>query len=127
MNFIFLQTIFELNPHQRSAQYDMMKNKRLVHGKLIANFQEKSQQEEVVRHDMIDMMEVRRAFFENRIKTHCITAINYNFPLHYRVFYRNQVTLKLVRHSQKWCQRRSATLINCMIKRRNVKSQNWPS
>lgn len=35
-----------------------MKNKRLVHGKIIANFQEKSQQAEVVRHDMKGSLEV---------------------------------------------------------------------
>lgn len=36
----------------------MMKNKRRAHSKIIENFQEKSQQADVVRHDMIDMMEV---------------------------------------------------------------------
>lgn len=35
-----------------------MKNKRREHGKLIEKFQEKSQQDEVIRHDLIDTMEV---------------------------------------------------------------------
>lgn len=54
------QTIFELNPHQKSAQVVAMKNKRLAHGKIIESFQEKSQQSEVIRHDLIDTHEVRR-------------------------------------------------------------------
>lgn len=37
-----LQTIFELNTHQNSAQCEVMKNKRKVHGGLIQNFQEKA-------------------------------------------------------------------------------------
>lgn len=41
----------------------MMKNKRMVHGKIIEKFQEKSQQAEVIRHDLIDTMEVRTVFF----------------------------------------------------------------
>lgn len=36
-----------------------MKNKRMAHGKIISNFQEKSHQAEVIRHDLIDTMEVR--------------------------------------------------------------------
>lgn len=35
-----------------------MKNKRREHGKIIEKFQEKSQQAEVTRHDLIDTMEV---------------------------------------------------------------------
>ncbi|XP_055304264.1 ATP-dependent RNA helicase DDX54 [Sitodiplosis mosellana] len=50
-------TIFELNTHQNSTQSEVMKNKRREHGKLIEKFQEKSQQDEVVRHDLIDTME----------------------------------------------------------------------
>lgn len=48
-----------MNPHPNSAQCEAMKNKRLVHGKIIENFQEKSQQAEVLRHDLIDTMGVR--------------------------------------------------------------------
>lgn len=35
-----------------------MKNKRQAHGKLIENFQEKSQQTEAVRHDLKDGLDV---------------------------------------------------------------------
>lgn len=35
-----------------------MKNKRREHGKIIEKFQEQSQQAEVIRHDLIDTMEV---------------------------------------------------------------------
>lgn len=35
-----------------------MKNKRSAHGKLIEKFQEKSQQADVVRHDMKETLEV---------------------------------------------------------------------
>lgn len=39
-----------------------MKNKRLAHGKLIENFQEKSQQAEVIRHDLKETLEVSIIF-----------------------------------------------------------------
>lgn len=35
-----------------------MKGKRAAHARIIENFQEKSQQAEVIRHDMIGMHEV---------------------------------------------------------------------
>lgn len=56
--FYSFQTIFELNPHQKSAQCEVMKNKRKAHKKIIENFQEKSQQAESLRHDLIDTHEV---------------------------------------------------------------------
>lgn len=49
-----------MNTHQKSTQCEVMKNKRREHGKLIEKFQEKSQQADVIRHDMIDTMEVSR-------------------------------------------------------------------
>lgn len=46
-----------------------MKNKRLVHGKIIENFQEKSQQAETIRHDLIDTHEVRsECVFQSDLK-----------------------------------------------------------
>lgn len=46
--FIF-QTVFELNPTQKSIQNQVMKNKRLAHGSIIDNFQKTQQQIESER------------------------------------------------------------------------------
>lgn len=37
--YFFLQTVFELNPQQKSIQFEIMKNKRAVHGDIIKMFQ----------------------------------------------------------------------------------------
>lgn len=39
-----------------------MKNKRKEHGQIIENFLEQSQQDEVIRHDLIDMHSVSWIF-----------------------------------------------------------------
>lgn len=41
---ILFQTVFELNPNQKSVQVQVMKNKRREHGSIIANFQKTQQQ-----------------------------------------------------------------------------------
>lgn len=40
-SFHIIQTIFELNPHQKSAQFEVMKNKRKAHRGIIAKHTEK--------------------------------------------------------------------------------------
>lgn len=53
--FFFFQTIFELNTHQNSIPFEVMKNKRKAHNRIIEKFQESH--EELVRHDLVDTHE----------------------------------------------------------------------
>lgn len=60
-----------------------MKNKRQAHGKLIEKFQEKSQQAEVVRHDLKDGFDVSSALLcqmfqltSNKISSHADSVAN---------------------------------------------------
>lgn len=57
-----------------------MKNKRREHGKIIEKFQESSQQAEVIRHDLIDTMEVSK-IFQILIEHFVLKNKNVNFRL----------------------------------------------
>lgn len=54
---INFQTVFELNTHQNSAQCEVMKNKRKVHGGIIQHFQEKTLENETFQNDIAESME----------------------------------------------------------------------
>lgn len=61
LKIIFLfQTVFELNPQQKSVQYEIMKNKRAAHGEIIKMFQKKvAEIEQETENNFLDNVSIK--------------------------------------------------------------------
>lgn len=60
LNKFLFQTVFELNPQQKSVQYEIMKNKRAAHGEIIKMFQKKvAEIEQETENNFLDNVNIK--------------------------------------------------------------------